>query len=322
METFEYEKYITSKDEIKITLDEYGIAIIPYLLNDKECDEMINGFWDFFEYITQNWEIPINRDIKESWKLLLKLGPLKSMIFQHWNIGHTQFVWNLRQNKKIIDIFSTIWNDDDLLVSFDSSSFLPPPEITNYGWNNDNNSWYHTDQSFLNSGFECIQSLITPLDINIGDATISIMEGSHKYHKDFGKEFNIKNKSDWYELNKNQEQWYLDKGCNYKRIYCPKGSLVLWDSRTIHCGSEPFIGRENQNFRIVSYICYMPRKLCNEKIINKRKKAFEGLRTTSHWITKIRLFPKTPKSYLKEMPEIIEIKDPVLTDIGYKLVGF
>ncbi len=320
MDTYECDKYITTKENILNTLNNFGVAIIPSILDDIECNNMIDGLWDFFEYITQKWDIPINRNNEESWSLFKNLAPQKSMIFQHWNIAHAQFVWDLRQNRKIIDIFSTIWNDDDLLVSFDCSAFLPPPEITNYGWND--KTWYHTDQSFLNNNFSCVQSWITPINVNIGDATLSIMEYSHKYHEEFSEEFNIKNKSDWYELSKEQEHWYLNKNCNYKKIYCPKGSLVLWDSKLIHCGTSPFIERLYPNFRIVSYLCYMPKKLCNDNIINKRIKAFETLRTTTHYVTKFRLFPKTPESYVDEIPIITEINKPILNDNGYKLIGY
>jgi hypothetical protein len=148
------------------------------------------------------------------------------------------------------------------------------------------------------------------------------MEYSHKYHKDFSEELNIKNKYDWYELSLEQEQWYLNKNCNYKKIYCPKGSLVLWDSRLIHCGTGPLIERLYPNFRIVSYLCYMSKKLCNDNIITKRINAFETLRTTTHYVTKFRLFPKTPKSYINEIPIITEINKPILNEIGYNLIGY
>jgi len=67
------------------------------------------------------------------------------MLIQHWNIGHMQSVWNIRQNKNIVDIFSTLWNctNEELLVSFDGISFNLPPEVMKRGWNR-NNTWYHT----------------------------------------------------------------------------------------------------------------------------------------------------------------------------------
>jgi ectoine hydroxylase-related dioxygenase (phytanoyl-CoA dioxygenase family) len=75
-----------------------------------------------------------------------------------------------------------------------------------------------------------------------------------------------------------KKKFYIEeKGCSVKRIKCPKGSLVLWDSRTIHCGSECLKSRATFNFRNVVYVCYEPRTRCTEKNLIKKRKAFEEL---------------------------------------------
>jgi len=280
---YEFEKYICSKETLEETIKKYGVAIIPNVLDEKECETMVNGIWDFLEYITQEWSTPFTRNNQESWREFYKLYPLHSMLLQHWGVGHAQVSWDLRQNIKIVEIFAHFWKCDvnDLLVSFDGISFNLPPEITKKGWNRDN-TWYHTDQSFTTPEFKCIQSWITGLDINEGDATLSFMEGSNKFHSEFKEKFNITDKKNWYKLNKEEEQFYMEKGCNYKNIKCPKGSLVFWDSRTIHCGVEAKKNRPTQNLRAVIYLCYMPRKLCSNANLKKKQKAFQELRTTSH----------------------------------------
>ena len=59
---YEFEKYICTKETLKNTIDQYGVAIIPNILDENECSIMVNQIWDFFEHITQKWEIPINRN--------------------------------------------------------------------------------------------------------------------------------------------------------------------------------------------------------------------------------------------------------------------
>jgi len=54
-----FEKYVTTKENLKETLVEYGVAIIPSVLNEDECDKMVSGQWDFFEHITKDWAIPL-----------------------------------------------------------------------------------------------------------------------------------------------------------------------------------------------------------------------------------------------------------------------
>ena len=323
MDTYEYSKYVTDAENLKETLNKYGVAIIPKVINEIECTNTINGMWKYFEHITQKWETPITRNNENSWKQIYKLFPMHSMLIQHWNIGHMQVAWDLRQNEKIVNIFSKLWNckNEELLVSFDGISFNIPPEVIKRGWNR-NNTWYHTDQSFTRNDFECIQSWVTANDVNVGDATLSFMESSHLYHKDCKEHFNLNDKKDWNKLKKEHEEFYLSKRCEYKKIHCPKGSLVLWDSRLIHCGSEAFREREKPNLRAIVYLCYIPRSICKEKDLLKKQKALNELRLTTHWPSKPRLFPKNPRTYGSELPDITIIDPPILTDLGKKLAGF
>lgn len=308
-------------DTLAATLEEYGVAIIPNVLNDEECDALFSGMWDFFEHITCAWERPIDRNDNHTWCEIYKLYLNHSMLVQHWNVGHSQAVWDVRQNEKCADVFAALWkcSRDDLLVSFDGCSFNVPPEVSNRGWNR-NHTWYHTDQSFLRNEFECVQSWVSALDVNEGDATLSVFVNSHKYHGLCAEEFGIKDKPDWYKLTKDHEDFYLKNGCYIKNITCPKGSMVLWDSRTIHCGIEAMRTRSMPNFRSIVYLCYMPRSLCSAKNLEKRKKAFNELRMTTHYPCKPKLFPKMPQTYGGTLPEITQISMPLLSSFGKKLI--
>jgi hypothetical protein len=315
----------TTLENLKITLDTYGVAILPSVLSDEECTIMLKEMWDFFEHITGN---KLQRNEKTTWREFYKLYPLHSMLVQYYSIGHAQFAWNLRQNPKLISIFAKLYDcpEDDLLVSFDGSSFHLPPEVTRRGWFN--NKWLHTDQSFLDETSYCIQSWVTAVDINEGDATLVVLEKSHLFHKQFGQEYEKKSKDDWYKLTEDEIEWYKTVAeCQEKRIQCPKGSVVLWNSKTIHCGVEPLRTRESENIRAVCYLCYQPKTLLTtkkelEKCLKKKQKAFAELRTTTHWPLKAKLFAKNPRTYGGEVPKIQPIHVPILTERGKKLAGF
>ncbi len=321
-------KYNTNPDNILTTLEKYGVAIIPSLLNENEIKNMNDGMWNYLEHITSNFDNttahgPINRNNKLTWKSFYDLYPMHSMLIQHYNIGHAQHIWDLRQNPKVVDIFAKIWdcNREDLLTSFDASSFHLPPEDTNRGYFK-NNYWLHCDQSFTRNNFECVQSWLTGYDVNEDDATLLIIENSHKYHEEFKNHFNVDRKDDWYQLNDDHIKFYIDKGCKLVRISCPAGSMVLWDSRTIHCGVEPIKGRNQSNFRNVSYICMMPRKLATPANLEKKIKALNNLRTTSHWAFKAKLFSTIPRTYGGPIPNVKQINPPILTELGKKLAGY
>lgn len=317
---YEFEKYLTNKENIKKTIEKYGVAITP-ILDEKECNEMINDKWNLLEYLTSNFEIPINRNDKTTYKQILELFPNHKMLLQHWKVGHSELVWKVRQNPKVKEVFEKIWNTDDLIVSFDGVSIyiLDKPLRKQ-------NSWFHVDQSYTRNNFECIQSWINAYDTNEGDATLVILEKSNNFHSEFQKKFEIKDKKDWFKLqNKEQYDFYINNNCFEKKIKCPKGYGVFWDSRTVHYGNPvENISPDNYNYRCVVYICMTPRNLANQKELNKRKKTFNDLRMTSHWPHKIKLFPKYPQTYGKKIKDIKDISfDMVsnyITSEGLKLI--
>ncbi len=57
MSCYEYEKYVTSKEKMRETLEEYGVAIIPNVLDEKECNNMLTGIWDFLNILVKNGKL-------------------------------------------------------------------------------------------------------------------------------------------------------------------------------------------------------------------------------------------------------------------------
>lgn len=317
---YEFEKYLTSQENIKTTIEKYGVAICP-ILNAEECDEMINNKWNLLEYLTKDFEIPINRNDKSTYKQILELFPNHKMLLQHWKVGHSELVWKVRQNPKVKDVFSKIWNTDDLIVSFDGASIYILDKPTR-----NQNSWFHVDQSYNRNSFECIQSWINAYDTNEGDATLVILENSHKYHSEFQKTFEISDKKDWFKIqNKEQYDFYINNNCLEKKIKCPRGYGVFWDSRLVHYGNPvEKTSPDNFNFRCVVYICMTPRNFASKKELEKRKKVFSELRMTSHWPHKVRLFPKIPQTYGKKIKEIsnidMDMVSKYISEDGLKLI--
>lgn len=318
-----FERFLTTPQNAKRMLEQQGVAIVDLGFSETELEAIRTGFWDFVENATADFEVPIKRDQEDTWRSFYDLWPTHGMLIQQWGIGHAQFIWNVRQNPKVASVFATIWNVpvDELLVSFDGASFGFPHEVTNRGMFR-NNLWFHVDQRYSDSSFQCVQGWVTADEVRPLDATLAVVPGSHLFHEAFAKVHKKQDhKKDWYKLTGTELKWYMQYG---KRvcIKCPPGHLVLWDSRTLHAGQEAVKGRPQRNFRRVVYTCYTPRSKATAHNLKRKRQALENLRTTSHWPHAPKLFPKKPRTYGKEIKPIREVsKAPILSDLGKRLAG-
>ncbi len=304
------------KSEILKKLADDGYCVVPDILLEKECDETITGLWDWLKGL----DTGIRRNKPETWKNSNWPFTQRGCI-QHLQVGHIQPVWNIRQHPNVVKVFKKIHNTDELLVSFDGINIMRPPELMG-NRKPLKKAWLHTDQSPNNKSF-CIQGLVNLEKSGNKDGSLLVIKGSHKYHKKFFKHKEISDlKIDWYKLSNNDIKWFTDKKLEIIKVNAPKGSMILWDSKTIHCNAYSENNRKNHRFRYAIYVCMLPIENVPKKIIDQKKKAFNELRTTSHWANKCKLFPKVPRTYGATHPNYkLSSKMPTLTDVGKRLAG-
>lgn len=318
-----YDKYVSTLDTLNDTLGEYGLAILPNILNDGEIKAMNDGIWNYLEYASSKLDIPICKTKPKTWRTYEEYFTEKSMLLQKYGVGQAQHLWDLRQNPKIIDVFAKIYGTKELSVSFDGTSFGLPPEKTKI--KPPKSKWFHTDQSYYRNDFEAIQSWVTGYEVCEGDATLGFLESSHKFHLTAKNKFKIEEDDryyeDFFELSKEQLNYYVnDLKCSECYVKCPPGSMVLWDSRTIHYGASPMENRTSPNFRNVAYICMQPKEYINSDVKRQRKRAFDDIKTTSHWVTKCTIFRDCPRDMRSIKDKILKPQTPILTDLGRSLI--
>ena len=95
---------------------------------------------------------------------------------------------------------------------------------------------------------------------------------------------------DWYTIKKHQFEWLKQKGCEWRTIIAPKGSMVFWDSRTAHTGTLPRRDRPNENWRFLVYVCYTPARLQTRHDAAIKRDAYIQNRCTAHWPYSVRMF--------------------------------
>lgn len=278
-----------------------GYTVVPGILTPTQCTA-----YEALFYKTVSDLVPAFKyEDPSTYGSWFEVMPKHSMLAQNFGVGQSELLWKLRLEPGVQGVFATIWGvrPDELVSSFDGFSFHVPPEHFKGGkgfyvpgrGRGGMSGWLHADQSFCRPDLECVQSWVTPLPVDEGDGTLVVLEGSHVLH---GKCPGDHPKEDWNVLTDEQLRWYLEQGCTYKAVTCPAGSMVLWDSRTIHAGREPVKGRTTGGrFRMVAYICMVPRNKVPGAAMKRRIKNFENGRTMSHNPARGRAFPHRPRFF-------------------------
>jgi len=320
-------KYNCTLETLKATLAEHGVAVLPGVLSEAERAKVLaQARADVLE-VTQLMDTPLDIDDRATYESLSGLFPSHGMLMQSFGLGHMQFVWDLRQNSKVVGAFQQIWGKQDLITSMDALS-LHLPQPTNKRGTFKNRSWIHTDASpHRDPAKTTIQAYVSLFDAEEGDGTFCCIPGSHKIHKEFfeAQHPDVKKVAgDYFQLKSNADLDFFHKQ-NLREIALatPAGCMVFWDSRVFHQGLSPLKSRAKENIRLVAYICMVPRDFAAPDQLLKRIKYFEARRNTSHMPHEVRVFSAVPQTYGKPVGRFPEYKElPKLSAIGRRLVGY
>ena len=186
--SFPYKNFDCSLENCKDYINEHGVAVVPNVLTETEIKEAREAMWTLLESMLKKSEKPFDRNNSDTWSSYFDMFPMHGMLLQHFKVGQSQFVWDIRQNQQVTNVFSQLWKSkpEDMLTSFDGVSIHLPPEQTKKGFYR-NSLWFHVDQSYCNSSFQCIQGMVTLWDCEDGDATLACWPKSHKLHAEYGR---------------------------------------------------------------------------------------------------------------------------------------
>lgn len=260
-----------TSDEIKNELTTKGYCIIPDILTSDEVE--------YSKLCFKLWKNSIP-EFNRIHNLINHSG-----IIKYHNIGHTRHAWFIRTRLNIINIFKSLWNTNDLIVSYDGSCYISKKNknLTTF--------WTHTDQAPNLKGLHCYQGFVSLTDNK--ERTLVVYEGTHLLHEKYFKDRNIESDNNWQIL----EEEYVDSISHLKKVLeVPAGALVLWDSRTFH---QNQYGVPESEERLVQYVCYLPKDHNKNTLYNQniRRKYFNERRTTSHWPAPIKSVSLQPNNF-------------------------
>lgn len=333
-------------------LEELGYCVIPQVLTTSEAELLYQRVWhEFIEKAWPNCRMDDRGNWKDAFPMHNKMGIFAGPA------GQTQVMWDLRQDTRVVDIFAKVWNTHDLIVSMDGMSLMCPAEIRE----GHVEPWPHVDQAILRRQDGVAHSNNPPIDFVSEsllktqpytiqgqflfedsfeeDGGFYCIPKSHLRFTEFAPQLEmISEMTDGIERKKARAQFLEDfftsntdeSGSPYckKHITAPRGSLILWDSRTIHWNQHADKNRAYSNtskVRMVGYLCYVPKTRLTDEGRIHRIEAFEKGVSTGHNPVHPEL--KYTKDHIhKEFEQYLEdssYSQPIinLTSLGESLLG-
>ncbi|CAL1538031.1 unnamed protein product [Lymnaea stagnalis] len=181
--------------------------------------------------------------------------------------------------------------------------------------------WLHCDQSADRIGLHGYQGAVYLEECCDDDWTFEVVEGSHNYFAEF---MELIQKPRCTKVSKENLEWFSKRGCLRKRVACPKGGLLLWDSRLLHANARPVRGRSHPGrWRFVIFVCMTPAAWATPVDLEAKVKAYNSLSLTGHWPSSGIV---TFSSELKEgsVPDpcpLQKLPEVATTDTARKLAG-
>lgn len=169
-------------------------------------------------------------------------------------LAHSDAHWTLRTHPTVRSVWTAIHGTPDLVTSYDGGSlFFDPSQKPT--------SWLHTDQHQSDDTLS-IQGAYNLLPTNELSAGFVIVPGSHLTHRHLeppraGSNFRQIPDDDPHRT-------------SAVKLLIPANTLVLWNSKTVHCntGMHTSLGRDFN--RLTFYLCYFPKALRSDTVLEAR----------------------------------------------------
>ncbi len=286
-----YAKVLKARDDLLTN----GYAVVPSLISQERVDEYKSMMWDTLESMSGQYDdFQFKREYDNYSTYKADHIPMhKHGILECYKINHCQAAREARKDERILKFFVALYGNTQLVCSLDRITFkFPGRPYRSQG------DWPHIDQNPRKLGRRCIQAYLNITGTtNEKEPGIRFYDKSHEAFEKFGKPHRGKFDGDWFKLD-DEMKHTIPREYNLKLVkpLNPPGSLVLWDSRTIH---SPDDGTDFKNGRCVFYMSYLPYQsdTFDAKQELMKSTAFTSMRATPHVPFPQTMFPKSGRTY-------------------------
>ena len=317
----------------------YGVAVVPDVLSCERAEASYSGLMDALESVFPAFK----RDERASWRQLRDNGAKHAMLLQTHGLGWCQAAVDLRQDPTIAQLFTDLWNARarlaeshtekreekldpmDMLSSGDGITVYLNVDGERGGFHRAGHEWLHWDRAPSDTKWS-VQGFVNLLPTSEHGAAFQALVKSHRHQQEFAARFKAGKR---FNLLRNQAEadfFVKEKGCAHVCIAAAAGDLVLWDSRTIHCGRAAT--REARLLRrAVVYVSMQPKRLSTPRDIELKRRAHAQLRSTTHnSAAGVDLFPVYQRVRCAKDEALKKASRPIrtpprLTPLGRSLFG-
>ena len=254
-----------------------GYAVIPSVIAREEAEKYQQAALDWLKSF-DNPELDLSDPSTWTPSNLPFISEINTC--NHYGVVHERFMWDIRLEPRVIEVFSKLWKTDELLVSFDALNITLPRRPGHVP----RKKWPHVDQSPYRKGQECVQGIVNLSKAGPDDGGLTVLPGTHKITEEFFREHTDKSmwtRRDFYRYSDEEIAWFTEQGYKEHKVEAEPGDLIIWDSRLVHFGAEPT--ERSSVIRTVVYVSYAPVSFATEEALDAKRKAFEQWLATTHW---------------------------------------
>mmetsp|Transcript_30883 Transcript_30883/g.67621 ORF Transcript_30883/g.67621 Transcript_30883/m.67621 type:complete len:486 (-) Transcript_30883:77-1534(-) len=260
-------------EKLREVLELHGVCLVTGVLNEQQC-AIMEKLWllDLEEVIhesavaagSESATTLLQREGLKAWRAdwCRPLG-FKGAASQR-GLPHGYFAWGARMHPSVRQIFADIFQQpaDELVVGLDNVFWAAPDSPSS----SSNPEWLHVDQNHCTGlTWPCYQGVLYVWPSEGSDCSTTVLwPGSHReaYEAIMNDTLAIKKGRSPHgqivqvgKLRSDElRSTLLSKAMQgSRRLTCPAGSLLLWDSRTVHQG---WAGGP----RLAQPICWEPRQ--------------------------------------------------------------
>ena len=292
---YERARYVVhDADEARRMLAHYGVAVWPGALSEEAAARALAGLWPTLEQTFPDFR----RAVPSTWRALRDNGAKHGMLLQTHGLGWSQPVVDVRQDPQLVARFAALWSvaPEALASSADGLSvYLNTPDSKG-GWHRPGvGDWLHWDRA-PSDETPSIQGFVNLLPTPEDGAALQVLVKSHRHQAAFAERFPHAQRARFYLLDGQAEaNFFMDRKAKHVCIAAAPRDLVLWDSRTIHCGRAASRHASSLE-RVVIYTSMQPRAWLAKKDRERKQRAYTQLRSTTHnAAVGVELFPVYPR---------------------------